>query len=92
MTAYIIVDLTPIDMDKLQQYSAMAAESLVAFNGEFIAKGPIKSLHGDQNFQTKVIIGFPDRENAENWYLSDAYQKIIGLRNKGMDSQFHLVG
>ena len=92
MTAYIVVDLTPTDVSKLQQYSAMAAESLIPFGGEFIAKGPIKSLHGEMEFQTKVIIGFPDRENAEEWYCSDAYQKIINIRNEGMKSQFHLVG
>ena len=92
MSAYVIVDLTPIDMEKIQQYSALAAESIDAFSGEFIAKGPIKSLHGEQEHQTKIIIKFPDRENAENWYLSDSYQKIIGLRNEGMKSQFHLIG
>jgi len=92
MTAYIIVDLTPTDLPKLQQYSAMAAETLIPFAGEFIVKGPIETLHGDKEFQTKVIIGFPDRENAEGWYRSDAYQKIINIRNEGMKSQFHLVG
>lgn len=92
MTAYIIVDLTPTDKEKLQQYSAMAAETLIPFNGEFIVKGPIESLHGEQEFQTKVIIGFPDRASAQGWYRSDAYQKIINLRNQGMNSQFHLVG
>ena len=92
MTAYIIVDLTPTDSQKLQQYSAKAAETLIPFTGEFIAKGPIQSLHGEQGFQTKVIIGFPDRANAEGWYNSDAYQEIINFRNQGMNSQFHLVG
>jgi|TARA_R110002072_G_scaffold216955_1_gene374521 uncharacterized protein (DUF1330 family) len=92
MTAYIIVDLTPTDKQKLQQYSAMAAETLIPFNGEFIAKGPIEVLHGEQGFQTKVIIGFADRASAEGWYHSEAYQKIINLRNQAMKSQFHLVG
>ncbi len=92
MTAYIIVDLTPIDTEKLQQYSAMAAETLIPFNGEFIAKGSIEALHGEQNFQTKVIIGFPDHDSAMGWYNSDAYQEIIDLRNQGMKSQFHIIG
>ena len=40
----------------------------------------------------KVVIQFPDRDSAVNWYNSDAYQAIIPLRGQGMDCQFHLVG
>ena len=92
MSALIIVDLTPIDKDKLTAYSALAAATLLPFSGEFLAKGPIETLHGDAAFQTKVVIQFPDKESAVNWYASEAYQKIIPTRNLGMDSQFHLIG
>ena len=92
MPAYIVVDLTPTDASKLQAYSALAAETLIPFGGEFLVKGPIEVLHGDQHLQTKVIIAFPDRESAAGWYHSDAYQAITALRNEAMDSQFHLIG
>jgi len=92
MTALIIVDLTPTDKDKLSAYSAMAVETLVPFGGEFLAKGVIDVLHGKSAFQTKVVIQFPDRDNAMNWYHSEAYQRIIPTRDQGMESQFHLVG
>jgi uncharacterized protein (DUF1330 family) len=92
MSALIIVDLTPIDKDKLSAYSALAAETLLPFSGEFLAKGAIETLHGESAFTTKVVIQFPDRESALNWYASEAYQKIIPTRNLGMDSQFHLIG
>ncbi|OUS28453.1 hypothetical protein A9Q99_13120 [Gammaproteobacteria bacterium 45_16_T64] len=92
MTALIIVDLTPIDKEALTTYSALAAETLSAFGGEFLAKGGIIALHGDSAFSTKVVIQFPSHQHANDWYHSDAYQKIIPTRNKGMDSQFHLIG
>ncbi len=92
MTALIIVDLTPTDKDKLSAYSAMATETLVPFGGEFLAKGAIEVLHGESAFQTKVVIQFPDRDSAMNWYRSEAYQRIISTRDQGMESQFHLVG
>ena len=91
MSALIIVDLTPTDRDRLSTYSALAAETLVPYFGEFIAKGPIEPLHGDSAFSTKVVLQFPDRESAENWYRSEAYQAIIPIRDQGMNSQFHLV-
>ncbi|PCJ12347.1 MAG: hypothetical protein COB04_17920 [Gammaproteobacteria bacterium] len=92
MSALIVVDLTPIDSDLLSSYSALAAQSLVDFGGEFIAKGKIDVLHGDSQFLTKVVIQFPDKNSAKCWYASDAYQAIIPTRDQGMASQFHLIG
>jgi len=92
MSALIIVDLNPTDKDALSTYSALAAPTLIPFSGEFIAKGPIEALHGDTIYSTKVVIQFPDREHAQNWYQSAAYQAIIPTRDQGMESQFHLVG
>jgi len=92
MSALIVIDLTPTDKEKLGSYSAMAAETLIPFGGEFIAKGVIEILHGESAFNTKVVIQFPDHDSAVNWYNSDAYQQIIPTRNLGMQSQFHLVG
>ncbi|MFK5948391.1 MAG: DUF1330 domain-containing protein [Methylococcales bacterium] len=92
MNTLIIVDLNITDKDKLATYSALAADTLVPFGGEFIAKGAIESLHGESSYQTKVVIQFPDRKSASSWYASDAYQKIIPIREQGMNSQFHLVG
>ena len=91
MSTLIIVDLTPTDTESLSTYSAGAAETLKPFGGEFLAKGAINPLHGDAQFTIKVVIQFPDRDSALNWYKSGAYQKLIPTRDKGMDSQFHLV-
>jgi uncharacterized protein (DUF1330 family) len=91
MTSLVIVDLTPIDKTKLSEYSALAAETLKPFNGHFIAKGGIDTLHGETAHPMKAVIEFPDKESAINWYNSAAYQAIIPLREQGMHSQFHLV-
>jgi uncharacterized protein (DUF1330 family) len=91
MSTLIVVDLTPVDAEILKAYSANAAETLKPFGGEFLAKGAISALHGDSQFTTKVVIQFPDRERAVNWYDSAAYQRLIPNRDMGMDSQFHLV-
>lgn len=91
MKALVIVDLTPIDSDKLGTYSALAAETLLPYGGEFLAKGPVEALHGEIPFQTKVVIQFPDRDKAISWYQSPAYQAIVPVRDQGMNSQFHLI-
>lgn len=91
MTCLVIVDSTPIDTMSLGQYKEKAAPTLKPFNGEFIAKGEIEVLHGESSHPLKAVIQFPDKDSARNWYNSDAYQAIIPLRNKGMNSQFHLI-
>ncbi len=92
MSAFIVVDLTPADAEKLQEYGAAAAATIAQHDGEFIVKGAIEPLNGGNHRQTKVIIQFPDREAALNWYQSDEYQALIPLRDQGMDATFHLVG
>jgi uncharacterized protein (DUF1330 family) len=92
MSAYIVVDVKVKDAEKLGRYSAAAPATLAKFKGEFLAKGKIEALHGESAFQNKAVIQFPDRESALGWYNSPEYQALIGLRNEGMESQFHLVG
>lgn len=91
MTALIVVDLNLINKDKLATYSTEAAKTLITYDGEFLAKGSIVPLHGESTFSTKVIIQFPNKEQALSWYNSPEYQAIIPIREEGMASQFHLI-
>lgn len=104
MTAYIVVDLTPINTEKMQEYGAAAAVTVAEHGGEFVVKGPITALNPDENpdqstsknqteqYATKVIIQFPDHDKALAWYNSDDYQAIIPTRKLAMKSQFHIIG
>ena len=100
MTAYIVVDLTPNNADKMQEYGAAAAVTVAEHGGEFVVKGPITALNPEENlnedqaeqYVTKVIIQFPDHDKALAWYNSDAYQAIIPTRKLAMKSQFHIIG
>lgn len=92
MKTLMIVDLTILDKEKLAQYSALAAETLKAFSGQFLAKGPFEQIQGNSDFQAKAVIEFPDTKSAKDWYNSEQYQAIIPLREQAMHSQFHLVG
>ena len=91
MKTLVIVDLTPINKTQLAQYSALAADTLKPFDGQFIAKGEIEVLHGEAPHPIKAVIQFPDKQRAKDWYNSAAYQAIIPLREQGMECQFHLV-
>jgi len=92
MAAFIIVGFTPKDTDKLQQYGASVPPTLAQFSGEVLTKGPVKKLQGDFAHKIQVVISFPNREKALGWYNSDDYQALIPIRDRGMDSQFQLIG
>ena len=91
MSSYIVVELNVLDADKLAQYSQLAAPTVAKFSGKFIAKGAVKSLHGDQTFTNKAVIEFPSEQHAQDWYQSEEYQALIELRNQAVESQFQLV-
>ena len=92
MPAYITVDFTPIDKDKLQKYGAAVPGTLARFAGEYLVKGPAEQLLGDAAFQMQVILAFPSKELALAWYHSPAYQALVPVRDAAMRSQFRLVG
>jgi uncharacterized protein (DUF1330 family) len=92
MNAYIIVGFNPINTDRLQEYAAQVPTTLAPFEGEVIAKGPAEVLHGDSDYQVQVLLNFPSKQQAQDWYHSDAYQALIPVRNVAMDASFKLLG
>lgn len=91
MSSYVVVDLNVVDADKLAQYSQLAAPTIEQFGGQFIAKGPVQSLHGNQRFTHKAVIEFTTDQQAQDWYSSEEYQQLIELRDQAMESQFQIV-
>lgn len=92
MTAYVIVGFTVKDQEKLQQYGAVVPPILAKYSGEYLVKGPIEILHGENEYETQVIITFPSKEKATEWYYSIEYQALIEIRDEAMDSKFQLIG
>lgn len=92
MTAFVVVHATIKNADKMAEYSAVAGPSLANFGGEFVSRGPSEVLSGDHGHGVMVVLKFPNREAAKNWYASPAYQAAIPARTEGMDSVFILGG
>ncbi|BCD99949.1 DUF1330 domain-containing protein [Marinicellulosiphila megalodicopiae] len=91
MTAYVHVSFTVKNPELMQAYSANAAQTIKAFKGEFLVKGPVVNLHGKSDYNFMAMIAFESKEMATQWYESSEYQKLIALRNEAMDSQFSLI-
>ena len=72
-------------------YASLVPATLEPFGGKFVAKCPKPqaiATVGDTQMLS-FIIEFPSSENAEKWYNSEAYQKIVPKRIEMAD--FHMA-
>lgn len=90
--AYITVNFTPIHEESLKQYIAAVPATLMQYEGRFLIRGRSEYLSGNTDYEMQVIIEFPSKKHALDWYYSQEYQALIPLRDNGMRSQFQLIG
>jgi uncharacterized protein (DUF1330 family) len=89
MAAYVIVAETVNDEKMFDEYRKQVPATLTPFGGKFIVRGGKVTVHeGEWPHPRTVVIEFPSRAQAEGWYKSDAYQKIIQLRLKSSVGNF----
>lgn len=81
MSAYAIARLTDVRMGPdIAAYLERIDATLEPFGGRFLVHGgPYDRLEGDWTGDV-VIIAFPDRRRALDWYNSPGYRDIVGLR------------
>ena len=83
MTAYVIAAETVKDEAMFDEYRKQVPATLVPFGGKFIVRGGKVTVHeGEWPHPRTVVIEFPSRAQAEGWYKSAEYQKIIQLRHR----------
>ncbi len=83
MTAYVIAAETVKDEAMFDEYRKQVPATLAPFGGKFIVRGGKVTVHeGAWPHPRTVVIEFPSRAQAEGWYKSAEYQKIIQLRHK----------
>jgi uncharacterized protein (DUF1330 family) len=83
MKAYVIAAETVNDPAMFDLYRKEVPATLVQFGGQFVVRGAnLTVLEGEWPHPRFVLIEFPSRAAAEDWYKSAEYQKIISLRLK----------
>lgn len=83
MKAFVIAAETITDEGIFAQYRKAVPATLEAFGGKFVVRGGhLTPLEGEWPHPRLVVIEFPSREAAEEWYRSPEYQAIIGLRHQ----------
>ncbi|MDO8699414.1 MAG: DUF1330 domain-containing protein [Rhodoferax sp.] len=81
MAAYLVVDSELTDPELYEGYKVRAKPLVEKYGGEYLARGGNVSLkESDLWAPTRmVLVRFPTREDAERFYQSDEYQKVLTI-------------
>lgn len=79
MTAYLIARINVTDPEEYQAYASQTVALAEKFGGRFLVKGGGQTQLEGNSPDRHVIIEFPDRDTALDWYNSDAYRRILPI-------------
>lgn len=92
MSAYAVANLRNVDFNaEIVEYIARIDDTLDPFDGRFLVHGVKPTVVDGEWEGDLIVIEFPDRERAEAWYASDAYQAILPLRTRNSDGAAVLI-
>lgn len=90
--AYALAYLRDVDFgDEIIEYLRRIDATMTPYGGRFVVHGgPITGLEGEWPGDI-VILEFPSRQAAVEWYESPAYQEILPLRTEHSNSMAAIV-
>ena len=78
MTSYAVAILREVRMGRpIVEYLERIDATLAPYGGRFIVHGGEQEVVEGSSPGTLVVIEFPDRSRAQEWYASPAYQEIL---------------
>ena len=92
MPAYAVGYLHDVNVSPdIVEYLRRIDATLAPFGGRFVLHGePVEVLEGSWSGDL-VVIEFPDRKSAREWYASRAYRRILPLRSENSSSVVFLT-
>jgi uncharacterized protein (DUF1330 family) len=92
MSAYVIFVVNKVnDPAGLAEYRRLGVPSLAGTNAKFLVRpGPMTTLEGPPA-EAVVMLEFPTKAEAEEWYNSPLYQEAMKHRLAASECQAYLV-
>jgi uncharacterized protein (DUF1330 family) len=93
MTTYALAHLHNVTMGpEIVAYLEGIDATMAPFGGKFVIHGDGKKRVLEGSFAGDVImLSFPTRKAAEDWYASEAYRAILPLRTLNSDGDVLLI-
>tara|TARA_B100000214_G_scaffold357857_1_gene317866 strand:- start:607 stop:900 length:294 start_codon:yes stop_codon:yes gene_type:complete len=92
MTAYVIANLDVTDPAVFSDYGERVLPIIKKFGGRYLVRGgSVENLEGEHGFKRLVILEFPDKTAAKNFYDSQEYAPLFVMRQASAKSTLALV-
>ncbi|MBN7811923.1 DUF1330 domain-containing protein [Algoriphagus sp. H41] len=93
MSAYVLVEVDIHDGSLYEEYKKLTPASIAAYGGSFVVRGlPVQVMEGSWDHDRLVLLEFPSKEKALEWYHSEAYQKARAIREQASSANFLIIG
>jgi uncharacterized protein (DUF1330 family) len=92
MAAYVIYQGEILDPNRYDEYKIEAAASIIAAGGRYVVRGGhVDVLEGDAPAGRTVVLEFPSRQAALDWYHGDDYTRIRKIRDGAAIARMYVV-
>lgn len=92
MAAYVIFQADVTDEAQYERYRAATPATIAAAGGRFLVRGGATTvLEGDAVAGRTVIVEFPDRQAALEWYHGAGYTAARALRATAATGRMYVV-
>jgi uncharacterized protein (DUF1330 family) len=92
VVAYVIYQGEVLDPERYEEYKTLAAASIVAAGGRYVVRGgDAEVLEGNAPAGRTVVLEFPTRQAAIDWYRSDEYTEIRKIREGAARARMYVV-
>jgi uncharacterized protein (DUF1330 family) len=92
MKHYAVAQIEVMDAGWVRDYVANVTAMVERRGGRYLARtGRIEKLEGERTPQVMVLIEWPSREVAEEFYESEEYRPYREARRQGAENEFLLV-
>ena len=92
MPAYVLLDIDVKDPDGFARYVRAVRPMLERWGARYVVRGgDVAVLEGEWDHHTVVILEFPSRTVAEEFYRSEEYAPLLRLRLDSTRSMLALM-
>lgn len=92
MAAYLVLDLTIVDLDQFLVYAEKIPELITRHKGKYIVRGVEPTIiEGDWTPQRVVILEFETKQNAQNFLGDPDSHELFKIRHESTVSKLILL-
>ena len=92
MAAYVIYQGEVLDPVRYEEYKVRGAASITAYGGRYVVRGgEFDVLEGEPPAGRTVVVEFPSRQAALDWYHGPEYTAARALREGAARARMYVI-